>query len=231
MDGIAGQAAFGKPAVSGAAFGLSSREFNGSTDHVNLGNLTGIYSTEVSAAAWVKLDTIPVSTAFVSVVSGAFSTSVPFGLFRDITGGANKFGCGFFNGAWRTVQGSTTLATGVWYHIAGTYDGSTMTFYHNGSSEGAPLSYAATPPMNAGDHKIGIKYDSVDGIDGKIADVRYYNRALSASEVADLAAGVDVSSGLVGWWLLNSDDVLDYSGSGNNGTNNGSAFSTDGPLD
>lgn len=33
------------------------------------------------------------------------------------------------------------------------------------------------------------------------------------------------------WWLTDNDDVLDYSGNGNHGTNNGSTYSTDGPFD
>jgi hypothetical protein len=40
-----------------------------------------------------------------------------------------------------------------------------------------------------------------------------------------------VASGLIGWWILDDDDVLDYSGEGNDGVDTGTTFSTDGPLD
>jgi len=61
---------------------------------------------------------------------------------------------------------------------------------------------------------------------GSLDDIRIYNRALSASEVAVLYNGGagrtdNPSSGIVGWWKMNDGSgqtVTDSSGSGNNGT-------------
>ena len=55
--------------------------------------------------------------------------------------------------------------------------------------------------------------------------------AAGAVTAAAIIAGTNVSDGLVGHWLTNTDDVLDWSGNENHGTNNGSIYSTDGPLD
>ena len=48
--------------------------------------------------------------------------------FEDTTNGGNH-----------PVAGITTLADGVWYHAAATYDGTTWRLYLNGSLETQPL--------------------------------------------------------------------------------------------
>ena len=62
---------------------------------------------------------------------------------------------------------------------------------------------------------------------GPITDVRIYNTALSATDIATLAKGENINapvvpSGLVGWWTMN--DFDDKSGQGNDGTNSGSSL-------
>jgi len=77
------------------------------------------------------------------------------------------------------------VAANTWYHIAATYDGSTLKAYRNGVSitstpvSGTPT--AATRELQLG--KAGTAY-----FKGTIDDVRVYRRALTEAEVASLAA-------------------------------------------
>ena len=60
--------------------------------------------------------------------------------------------------------GTTTVATGTWYHVCGVYNGSTGTLYVNGSAEGSAVtvssSWAATGHTYLGADKwAGAKAD------------------------------------------------------------------------
>ena len=86
---------------------------------------------------------------------------------------------------------------------------------------------------------IGNRSDATRYFDGKMADVRFYNRILSADEVATIYAcrGHDgIVSGLVGRWKLDELAAgagaapIDYSGNGNDGSVVGSPVYSDHPL-
>ena len=74
-------------------------------------------------------------------------------------------------------------------HLAGVYDGTTWRLYRNGiqvSSSAHPIG-AVTVTVN---WAIGATGDGTSRwFSGAIDDVRIYNRALSAAEVADLHLG------------------------------------------
>ena len=132
--------------------------------------------------------------------------------------------------------------TNQWVLVTGTYNGSLMSLYINGvlnntaSASGAPWNsrenlYIATDPG------CGVR----GPLSGKVDDLRIYNRALSAQEVAQLYAQGSVNadhspsassgqaptglnSGLVGYWTFDGPSVnwatgvvKDLSGQGNNG--------------
>jgi hypothetical protein len=78
--------------------------------------------------------------------------------------------------------------TGVWVHIAASWDGSTMVLYTNGvqqASQGAAGAIAATSDVLAVAKKNGSGV-SGDYFNGRLDDVRVYNRALSGVEIATL---------------------------------------------
>jgi hypothetical protein len=79
-----------------------------------------------------------------------------------------------------------TMAVGTWYHVALTYNGTTVTSYFNGASKGTNgtvsgnIGYAARPVL------IGADYGSnpfADYFNGSISDVRIYSRSLAAPEI------------------------------------------------
>jgi len=77
--------------------------------------------------------------------------------------------------------------TGAWYHVAGAWDGETAFLYVDGQlAASAPLAVTAAPdgrPLVIGADDPGI----LEVFNGKIDEVRIYNRALAPAEIAALA--------------------------------------------
>ena len=84
------------------------------------------------------------------------------------------------------ITGTTSLTTGLWYHACFWYDGTNTRIYVNGNStadaEGADSgSVTINGAMHIGGHPAaGNDYD------GKMDEVRFFNKALSVSEMQDL---------------------------------------------
>jgi len=68
-------------------------------------------------------------------------------------------------------------------HFVGTYDGSTLKLYVNGS---LVLSESSSPNSSSEGSRIGQNDGGGGGWDGNIDDVRIYDRALSPSEIHEL---------------------------------------------
>jgi PKD repeat protein len=88
------------------------------------------------------------------------------------------------------VYGTAVLPLNTWTHLAGTYDGTTMTFYVNGVQV---ASRPQTGPIATSNGALSIGGDSTSGQfwTGLIDEVRIYNRALAANEVvADMGGAI-----------------------------------------
>jgi hypothetical protein len=83
----------------------------------------------------------------------------------------------------------TPLALETWAHLAGVWDGTTRTLYVNGTS----VASEATPQPradighNTAIGRPGVYHDPGMYFNGRIDDVRIYNRALSSMEIQSLA--------------------------------------------
>ena len=79
---------------------------------------------------------------------------------------------------------------GVWTHVTGTYDGSSMRIYLNGVQAGR-TNTSGNIPVTGDELQISTKRVNSNGKDhfvGLIDDVRIYGRALSDAEISSLAA-------------------------------------------
>jgi hypothetical protein len=86
---------------------------------------------------------------------------------------------GFGNGTSFNSVGITAPTTNEWHHITGTFDGTTLKFYLDGTLQ-ASLVRDQTPYQNNNDLQI---IQASYPIDGRVAAAKIYNRALSAQEV------------------------------------------------
>jgi hypothetical protein len=92
---------------------------------------------------------------------------------------------GFFDGGWRRTAGFAPTLN-AWYHVVGTYDGSTVKQYVNAALD-TQTAYSGTP-QSGGEVRIARRWDSsstdsVNFFPGDISVVRIYNRALTSLEV------------------------------------------------
>ena len=154
------------------------------------------------------------------------------GYFPAIVGGSSIYITDWSSFPFVNVGGFTV---GQWYHLALSSNGTTVTVYKNGISQGTMSN------INTTIKAIGAYSDGGAGHNGSMDDVRIYNRALSANEVQQLykqgAAKVGVSpstssgqltQGLVGYWTFDGANTVwtsssagtatDGSGNGNTGT-------------
>ena len=102
-------------------------------------------------------------------------------------------GCSFdTNGdvQWRTRIGGTNpricggvLTPGVWHHIAGTYDGNEVVLYVDGL-EVASAPRSGQIATNNSALNLGNRANADRAFDGSIDEVRIWDRALTASEIA-----------------------------------------------
>lgn len=80
---------------------------------------------------------------------------------------------------------SVNIDTAQWNHICASYDGTNARLYANGVLGGGPT--AATVVDSTDSFYLGdAGPNQGDGLEGDIDDMRIYNRALSAAEIADL---------------------------------------------
>jgi hypothetical protein len=91
---------------------------------------------------------------------------------------------------WQTSGGPSggTTPLNAWTHYVGTYDGTTARFYQDGVQQGTLTQSVSLLPPSYNMH-IGAFVSGGNPVlkfNGKIDDVRIYNRALSAAEVTAL---------------------------------------------
>jgi hypothetical protein len=103
---------------------------------------------------------------------------------------------GFFGGCannrfWKFFDSTGTVPTNVWSHVAATYNGSRLVIYINGVASGS-MSVTGTTCANDEPLAVGAKNAPAKGLleafwDGQLDDVRVYNKALTATAIANLA--------------------------------------------
>jgi len=175
-----------------------SRRFDGIDDYISCGDATAIQNlTVVTYSCWFYLDAF--TTAAGMRMAGKLDsfnivdTGGPVGYTND-TIQFFSFWSGT-DGSWYGADNSVT--TGVWTHAAVTYDASATTnspvIYVNGSP--ISISAGATPTGthdNDGGNNFDIGNNATPGVrpfDGELAEVGYWNRALTAAEITLLSKG------------------------------------------
>ncbi len=174
----------------------SAYSFDGINDYINLGNDSSLNpKNEITLAAWYK----PVSFVGVGnnaiIDKGYFSHTYPhyqyhLGVTGDgyfATPGEFGFSVSDGNDSYRSGTEPNLWEPENWYHITGTYDGSKVSLYINGkligteSADGTMVDYG----NNA---YIGTYSNFNSFTPGVIDEVRIYDRALSETEIEQLAA-------------------------------------------
>lgn len=160
--------------------GTPALQFNGSNAYVNCGSgATLNLTTAVTVAGWFKHSSTggggysgvdkPGAYRLVAVESGTASSHWQF--FLTDTAGVAHY-----------AQSTAAYANDTWQHVAGTFDGSQLALYVNGTSV-ATTTWSGTAKTTANVLQIGRR-ESTSYFSGVIDSVKIYNRALTATEVA-----------------------------------------------
>ena len=98
------------------------------------------------------------------------------------TGGNTSLQAAYFNSTWYTTASNYSLPSAGWYHIVGTYDGTTLTLYVNTVSTRTQAS-AGTPASSGLGIHLMRRWDLGDYWGGYLSIVRIYSRALTSTEI------------------------------------------------
>jgi len=182
----------------------SAMEFDGSANYKvfcaeKTGSGPGTYPAELmpdtfTIACWTKLDSFGYYSGFVS--NGIDETcGFYLGNNQGDTVDEGTFAMAMMTSSWQDIVPPDTYVINTWYHLAVTYDGNYANFYVDGILKEGPQDVGG--PMNWGasaeypdQFVIGSWIDVGnwdEQIDGVIDEVRFYNYALQAGEVAYLA--------------------------------------------
>jgi hypothetical protein len=175
-DGVATGATFGTDRFGNAN---GAAVFNGINQYISVPSETDFELTgDLTVSAWIN----PVAiTQLAGIASKCQSSSCAAFTFRlGFTGDIDLDS----NTASSSVPSQITA--GTWTHVAGVMSGTTATIYVNGVSM-FTHAQGFTPQYRNNTLRFGVDYQA-SFFDGSIDDIRIYTRALSASEVAALAA-------------------------------------------
>jgi hypothetical protein len=95
---------------------------------------------------------------------------------------SSSLSSGFFDGGWQT-SGGYNLSPNNWYHIVGTYDGTSNNLYVNGSLVQSN-SYSGSPTSSQGGIRLMRRWDNPSYWDGKLAILNVYPDAMSSIDVS-----------------------------------------------
>jgi len=209
----------GTPAPQWVA-GLESNAvaFSGTgTDYVDIvggGSFLGL-TNQISISLWVSnglsASGIVLSQYDTNSMADTFSLSVSngFAQFELFIGGTSV-----------VVTSATTLADNGWHYLAGTYDGTAMKVYVDGvNSSQSNATVSGTINIVLADVLLG-RDGAGSPFAGAVDEVRLYNRALAANEIAALYNLDTDGDGIPNWWELanglNPNDPSDASQSSTN---------------
>jgi hypothetical protein len=171
--------------ASGGLIGPAAR-FPGSGVLTSLNNLPGLPNA-VTVCCWFSPGVTSRCDLVTSWNTGAGGAGLDqFNLLFGLTASKPQFFISDGSSTGNSGTGSAVLPIGSWNHVAGNYDGTTVSLYVNGvfqASAAPALTLGTGRPLRIGNNGAG------DGqTTGSIADVRVYRRCLSVGEISAIYA-------------------------------------------
>jgi len=187
-------------------------QFNGTSDHVTIPFRSDLNPrNQVTLEAWVKPEADMQTWARIFGVGQnaleliAMEENTPhFAFYPKI------------NGAWGNVNDDQEWTAGQWYHVAGTYDGSTVRLYINGSLKNSKnVSPGAQLDAFTSNLFIGWRTaNDAEHFKGNIDEVRLWKIARTEDQIRQdmhcILNGKDPD--LVAYWRFNADEPAGVTG-------------------
>ena len=190
-------------------------DFDGTDDKVVTSDPVITGTGDFTFTAWINRATVN-TTDFICGNYGAGNSG---GVEFYVSGGT-VLRC-YIGGNYTT--GSLSMVADTWYHVAVTRTSGTLQNYINAATDGAAVAAGASI-TGSNNFSIGNGADyTSENMDGKIADVKAFNVALSLVQIKELYDDSKViipsiisQTNLKGWWpLAEGAGGICYDGSGN----------------
>ena len=158
--------------------------FDGNADWVTVADANDLdLTTNMTLEAWVYPTTT--NNVWRAVVAKELGNDLAYGMMARSSSPGRPYAVISTTGE-QLAQGPTTLPANTWAHLAATYDGSALRFYINGALVTTKAAIGSITTTNLPLHIGGDALN--EWFNGRIDDVRIYNRTLTQAEIkADLA--------------------------------------------
>ena len=175
-------------------FGQASSALNfiGNGDYVEIQETSSLQLEELSICIWVNLNTDEDNQALINKSFYADATNEQFGMeykYDHFQAAVKRESDCLPAAGWQRIATKDRYYVGDWIFIVSTWDGITQRIYHNGvlDSSRHDVSPGSIDQCLGAPIRLGKQW-SVDQslLNGKLDDVRLYNRALSAAEIDTL---------------------------------------------
>ncbi len=201
-----------------APSGSSSLSLDGSTESGAAGNIN-LSGSALSMEGWIKPSSFKSASPYISSLWGTEVSDSNSAFLRlgdaNIANNKLQFVVSI-NNVQQKLTAATALNANTWYHVAATYDGSSMKIYINGvldASKSQTGSVSSTGAFN-----VGYLYNTSRNFNGKVDEVRVWKRALSQTEISQNMCNVTLpATSLAAYWKFNEgsgSSVQDSSGNG-----------------
>ena len=159
--------------------------------------------TALTVAAWINPASWPAQAGQGAIVAkdaaaGAWYPTTPPNVGYTLRGGGSgqvSFAVAV-GGGMKQATSTATVPAGGWHHVAGTFDGQHVAVYIDGALAGTATAAGSISPSTG--TNVMVAADPIDPqakFSGSVDEVRIYNRALSAGEVAALSTAADAGYG------------------------------------
>lgn len=177
-------AAAGTPTTTTGQIGSAVQIADNDSLQSSTSGASAIDASNITVEAWLKYDNWSTSTNSPAVAR--WDSSTTNGSWRIGRTGAQQFRFSvYINNQVYTVESNSSKNAGEWYHVVGTYDGTTLRIYVNGVQEDSSNISQGSLPSSGAPLSIG-EYANQDNPywAGSVDEVKIFNRVLSAREVA-----------------------------------------------
>ena len=189
---------YGNPIWDSNGYIDGALNFDGDDDYIDLGNSSSLKpNLPISLSAWIKLAQTGMFQVIINTDKKDYDADHRiYGaqlLVWDTGKLSISFGDGQLDYSGRRFDGTTTLQSDIWYHIAAVIRApEDISLYVDGRDDGGEiLGAGGTIVYSDGASQIGCRSGDILFFDGEIDDVRIYDRSLSPDEIRALAYEAD----------------------------------------